>query len=94
MGMILTLNLKFSAKVQFKTSATWTCAVLHLFFYSYLPITLILERDCLNSAVFILLGWGHFNYVLLGYKLEKRQILTLFRVKFYLLLIKCPSPPH
>lgn len=32
MGMILTLNFKFSAKVQFKTSATWTCAVLHLFF--------------------------------------------------------------
>lgn len=82
MGMILTLNFKFSAKVQFKTSATWTCAVLHLFFYSYLPITLILERDCLNSAVFILLGWGHFNYVLLGYKLESVKFLHFLELNF------------
>lgn len=71
MGMILTLNFKFSTKVQFKTSATWTCAVLHLFFYSYLPITLILQGDCLNSAVFILLGWGHFNYVFSGVQTRK-----------------------
>lgn len=38
------------------------CSFKFVFFYSYLPITLILERECLNSAVFILLGWGDFMF--------------------------------